>query len=518
MALKNRRRKLSPGKLNKLNKMQKQGFKWVKVSEMFEKTPEADFNCDYPGYSGLWCRLIMAVTSYAMTKNSVAVIHGPSNCAWAIRNFCQTDYSLYYGNPFLHMPVTGIDQNDVISGGADKLVSTLKQVDKDYNPEHICVFDTCSTALIGDDIETAISTAQKECKARIDYIPSAGFTAPSLGKSIEETALKYADIMEYQAETTENSVNILGQYKEQQDSSPMPGKKRCKNRRGKYSDDASELTRLVEGIGLNIYRILISGTYDYIKTAPQAKVNVISCPTWGFPLAKRMEEIFGTPYVNQSIPIGIEPTKKWVMELAKFTGREIEAEKFIHQELQELTPMFERAKTYVSGKVALIECGRNSQTAFARPMALARALEELGMHVRLFGLHPLELRAKAMDFEYFMKEGFDPLILDGNYAYQQPVNIAHIIEDLRLKQGEYVYFTQDVFPAAKGGVFDPANIPRVETGVHLRRVINAPGRGVGFRGARALYENIIEAVMFSERGSKSTLYGRVHGDFYESFS
>ena len=170
----------------------------------------------------------------------------------------------------------------------------------------------------------------------------------------------------------------------------------------------------------------------------------------------------------------------------------------------------------LKGKTALIECGRNSMTAFARPMALAKALEELGMKPRLFGLHPLELKAKAVDVEYFVNNGFDFMILDGNYPYQQPVNIGHIIEDLELEKGEYIYFTQDVFPAARGGVFDPANVPRVETGVHLRRIINAPGRGIGFRGAKALYESIIESVMFAQRDSKPTLYGRIHGDFYES--
>ncbi|HSA07568.1 MAG TPA: nitrogenase component 1 [Candidatus Gastranaerophilales bacterium] len=508
--------------MNTQTKLQKQGYKWARVSEMFEETPPCGSNCEiqkkYPGYEGLWCRLIMAVTSYAMTKNSVAVIHGPSNCAWAVRNFCQTNYALYYGNSFLQMPVTDINQHDVISGGIDKLINTLKEVDRDYKPEHICVFDSCSTALIGDDIETAIKTAQQSCNAKIDYISSAGFISPPLGKSIEETAAKYADMMEKPEEIIENTVNILGQYKEQQDSSHAGRQKRCKhkNRRGKYLDDASELSRLIEGIGLDIHRILISGAYDYIKTAPQAKVNIISCPTWGIPLAKRMEERFNTPYIEQCIPIGIEPTEKWIMELAKFTGKTKEAEFFIQKELQEIMPEFEKAKNMVNGKTALIECGRNSQTAFARPMALARALEELGMKIRLFGLHPLELKAKETDFNYFMQEGFDPLILNGNYAYQQPVNISHVVEDLELKQGEYVYFTQDVFPAARGGCFDPANIPRVETGVHLRRVVNAPGRGVGFKGAKALYKSVIEAVMFSERASKPTLYGRVHGDFYEN--
>ncbi len=506
-----------------ISKLAKSGYKWVKVSEMFEETPPVTASCKinkrFPGYEGLWCKLIMAVTSYAMTKNSVAVIHGPTNCAWAVRNFCSTNYSLYYGNPFLHMPVTNIDENCVIQGGSQALIKTLLEVDTDYSPEHICVFDTCSTALIADDIESAIRTAQKDCKAKIDYIPSAGFTSIPLGKSIEEITVKYADMMKPPSEVLKGTVNILGQYKEQQDSSPA---KKCSGKRdgsgmgrGKYPDDASELARIVEALGLKVNRILVSGNYDYIKSAPQAAVNVISCPTWGLPLAKKMKEKFNTPYLRHCIPIGINPTSKWIRELAEFAGKQQEAESLIQKELLDLQDIFEKTKNIVKGKSALIECGRNSQTAFARPMALARALEELGMKPYLFGIHPVELKSKEIDVEYFLSDKFDPMILSGNYPYQQPVDITEVIKDLGLTEGKYVYFTQDVFPMAKAGVLDPENIPRVETGVHLRRVINAPGRGVGFRGAKALYENIIEAVKFSSCNKKATLYGRVHGKFYE---
>lgn len=487
---------------------------------MFENTPPICANScikeRYPGYEGLWCKLIMAVTSYAMMKNTVAVIHGPANCGWAVRNFCQTNYCLYYGNEFLHMPTTDIDQNDVISGGINKLITVLKQVDIDYKPEYICVFDTCSTALIGDDIKSAINSIQNTCNAQISYVPSAGFTSPPLGKSISEVSAGYAEIMEKPSETLNNTVNILGQYKEQPADGHHKGGKTCKNR-GKYPDDTVELTRLIEEIGLNVHRILIAGTHEYIRTAPMAKVNVINCPTWGIPLAERMKEKFGMPYIRQCIPIGIKPTEKWVMELAKHTEKEKEANEFIKKELEQVMPLFDKTKRLVEGKTALIECGRNSMTAFARPMALAMALEELGMTARLFGLHPVELKAKEDDYRYFIDEGFNPLILDGSYPYQQPVNISLLTEDLGLKSGEYIYFTHDVFPMARGGAFDPSSTAKVETGVHLRRVINAPGRGIGFRGATALYENIIESVMFSGHTQNATLYGRIHGKFSELY-
>lgn len=485
-------------------------YKWVRVSKFFNEISEIKYNCNtknaFPGYTGLWCKLIMAVTSYAMTNNSVAVIHGPQNCVWAIRNFKSTNYSLYYGNPFLHMPCTNIDQNDVISGGTEKLINTLIKVDQDYKPESICVFDTCSMALIGDDIPTAINKAQELCSAKINYIPSAGMTAPYLGKAIEETSEKYTDMMEKPDKIIPDTVNILGQYKESF----------CKKRkRGKYKDDAYELTKYIKALNLNLHRVMICGNPEMIKTATQASINVISCPTWGVPLAKKMKKLFGTPYLKHSLPTGIEATSRWIRELAFFTNRQQEAEKLIQSEIDELLPLFEKTKSLVKGKAALIECGRNSQTAFARPMALARMLQELGMKPYLFGLHPLELKAKKVDIDYFLWDGFDPMILDSNYPYQQPANINEIIESLHLKDNQYIYFTEDVFPLAKAGSFDPSNTPRVESGVHLRRVIDSSGRGIGFSGAKSLYKNIIEALTASKRGSKPTLYGRVHGKFYE---
>lgn len=411
----------------KQSKLSKLGYKWVNVSDFFEKIPEIGTTStdkeQYCGYSGLWCKLIMSVTSFAMTNNAIAVIHGPSNCAWAVRNFTSTNYSLYYGNPFLHMPATDINENDVISGGYEKLLKTLIEVDRDYKPEQICVFNTCSTALIGDDVNLAVKEAQKVTNAKISFIASAGMTAPYLGKAIEECSINYVEMMEKPETIIPNTVNILGQYKESF----------CKKgKRGKYPDDASELTRLIEALGLKVHRIMVSGNIEMIKTAPQSSLNVISCPTWGIPMAQKMQEQFGTPYLRHSVPTGIESTCRWIRDLATFMDRRDEAETFISKEINEIMPVYENLKSAVKGKIALIECGRNTQTAFARPMALARMLQEVGMTPYLFGLHPLELKAKKMDVDYFMWDGFNPKILDGNYLYQQPININHIIEDLQL--------------------------------------------------------------------------------------
>ncbi|MEI7473931.1 MAG: nitrogenase component 1 [bacterium] len=487
-------------------------YNWVKVSEMYDETPNLNSNyaknCTHKGYEGLWCKLIKAVTSYGMTNDCVAVIHGPTNCAWAVRNFCSTNYSLYYGNSFLHMPTTALNNSSIVNGAEKELIDTLIEVDKTYKPQHIAVFDTCSTSLIGDNIQNCINEAQLKCAAKINFIEGAGFSSPPLGQSIQETAVKYGEIMEKPVHIIPKSVNILGQYKEGHCN-------KKKKKRGKYPDDAQELVRYIEALGLNIHRVLISGDYEYIKTAPEALVNVISCPTWGLPLAKTMKDMFDTPYLPHSVPTGIESTCRWIRDLAYFTDTVDEAEILINKELELLNLIFEKAKTLVNGKTALIECGRNSMTAFARPMALARFLQELGMKPYLFGLHPFELKAKGIDLDYFLWDGFNPMILSDPYHYQNPTNIANVIKDLELKEEDYVYFSQDVFPMAKSGEFDPSSNAKVEVSVHLRRVFNSPGRGVGFKGAEALCQNIIESVLMASRKTKPTLYGRVHGEFYD---
>jgi nitrogenase molybdenum-iron protein alpha/beta subunit len=496
------------------SKLQKMGYEWIRVSQMYDKTQPLNSNygknCNHKGYEGLWCKLIKAVTSYAMTNDTVAVIHGPTNCAWAVRNFCSTNYSLYYGNAFLHMPSTNLNNSSIVNGAEKELINTLIEVDKKYKPQHIAVFDTCSTSLIGDNIQNCINKAQQSCSAKINFIEGAGYTSPPLGQSIQETSEKYIEMMEAPEAIKPRTVNILGQYKESHC-------RKKKKKRGKYPDDAQELIRYIEALGLEIHRVLISGDHDYIKTAPKASVNVISCPTWGLPLAKKMNENFNTPYLQHSVPTGIESTCRWIRDLAYFTETINEAEALIEKELSDIMPVFEKTKNIVKGKTALIECGRNSMTAFARPLALARFLQELGMKPYLFGLHPFELKAKGIDLQYFLWDGFNPLILNGAYHYQQPVNITNVTEDLNLKEDEYIYFSQDVFPLAKSGEFDPSSNAKVETSVHLRRVFNSPGRGVGFRGAKSLCESILDSVLMSQRKSKPTLYGRVHGKFYDEW-
>lgn len=491
----------------------KADYSWVKLSELYNMTPEPETRQAsemFPGFEGLWCKLILSVTAFATTENSVALIYGPLNCNWAIRNFKTTDYALFYGNAFLHMPTVDIDQNIVIMGGLEKLIEGIIQVDKHYSPDIIGVFDSCIPALIGEDMITAVNKAQLQCKAILKYFPSAGLAAPWLGKSIDEISSEYVSLMQPSTKIPD-TVNILGQYKEKFCTKSQ--NKQCKFH--EYLDEATELTKYIEKLDLKLHRVLISGGPKYISTASQASVNMISCPTWGYPLALKMQEHYSIPYGKHAIPIGFNATKKWIMELARLTGREKLAQSFIDEQYNNLEPLINEVKSIVKGKVALIECGRNTQTSFARAMALGRMCLELGMKPYFFNAHPLEIKAKKRDVDYFLFDNFNPEILFGPYPYHKPVSILHVVNNLNLSEDDFIYFTEDVFPFAQAGEIDVSNVAKAETAVHLRRIKGATSRGMGFTGTESILKQILNAVNTAKRKSKPTLYSRIIGKFYE---
>jgi len=229
-------------------------------------------------------------------------------------------------------------------------------------------------------------------------------------------------------------------------------------------------------------------------------------------MAKAMQELFGTPYLKHNLLFGVEITRKWIMDLANFTGRQERAEKFIEEEYSKIEGVWERCKEAVRGKVFLGEGGRTTMLAGARVLALARMAMELGMEAYIFNFHPIEMKGRDDDIEYFLEDGVNPQCLVGEYAYQYPVKVWEVMKDLGLDRDQVIYFHNDVFPYAQAGIIDPSNSPRVESASHFRRTKDAPGRCMGYRGTAALANDIIEAIRIARRSTKPTLYGRIYGE------
>lgn len=496
-----------------MSSLKERGYEWKSLKEFYEETP--DVSCteilkdNFRGYSGLWCQTIAAPTiAGSMIHDVVSLGHGPLGCASSSRTFYVNHVNIDFGSPFAYFPSTAMGNSEVIFGGEEKLAEALRFIDKEYKPELIVVFSNCCPMLIRDDVEGVVENVQPELEAKVVHYEAGGFVGCTGGAAgaFRDLMVFYTKLMDPPKKVDKEAVNILGMYKETFCSQGP----RCAQR--KYPTDADELTRYIEALGLRLHRVIFSGDLDYHRTAPEAGVNTIACCTRGLTMSKAMQKLFGTPYLKHNLIFGVEITKKWVMDLANFAGRQEKAERFIREEYSQIEEIWEECKKAVRGKVFLGEGGRTTMLAGARVLALARMAIELGMEAYIFNFHPIEMKGRDDDIEYFLEDGINPQCLVGEYAYQYPIKVWEIMKDLGLDRDQVVYFHNDVFPYAQAGIIDPSNSPRVESASHFRRTKDAPGRCMGYRGTAALARDIIEAIKTAQRGTRPTLYGRIYGE------
>ena len=394
-----------------------------------------------------------------------------------------------------------MDENAVIMGGTDILADTLRRVDREYRPSLIIIVDTCASYMIHDDVEAVIAELTPEVKARMVYTPSPGFAGVQCGKAVEAMGPLVASLMDAPSEIYQQGVNVLGLYYDTR-FTEAEGRK--------HGGNTEAYVHLIEGIGLKVHRIMNAGDYDYLRTAPEARVNTIHTAMWGYPVAQAMEEQFGTPWLKRQLPMGLEGIRNWVMDLARFMNREEEAERFVKVEEEKLASLFEETKKWVEGKVLLVECSRNSQAKYGEMLAYARLGQELGMKPYVYCLHPVEFKSQKDDMiAVFEVEGLNPPVLIGPYPYHQPVNVEDVMADLGVDGDQCLYIYDDVFPYAKSGSFDPSNVARYTTSSQMKRVKGSSFLGVGYAGTAVTYRGMIEAFQAARRKSKPTFFGRV---------
>jgi len=85
----------------------------------------------------------------------VVLIHGPAGCGFmASRMLEEAD---------IRVVTSGMRDDDLIFGGSDSLIDTLKAVKETFDPKTVAVVGTCASMIIGEDMEAAISQADIGC-------------------------------------------------------------------------------------------------------------------------------------------------------------------------------------------------------------------------------------------------------------------------------------------------------------------------------------------------------------------
>ncbi|MBC7207144.1 MAG: nitrogenase iron-molybdenum cofactor biosynthesis protein NifE, partial [Methyloversatilis sp.] len=104
-----------------------------------------------PGAAAGGCAFDGAKVALQPIVDVAHLVHGPIACegnSWDNRNSSSSTSQLYRTGF-----TTDINELDVIYGGEKRLFKSVKEIIEKYDPPAVFVYQTCVTALIGDDIE-----------------------------------------------------------------------------------------------------------------------------------------------------------------------------------------------------------------------------------------------------------------------------------------------------------------------------------------------------------------------------
>ncbi|MCI1945702.1 nitrogenase component 1 [Clostridium luticellarii] len=454
-----------------------------KLSELYELAKKGKIETNLQGSHTRPCKFWTATKILSGIKNSIIITHGPSGCAYGVKQAYKLTNCRNSGQTYEPVISTNIGEKNVIYGGAKELWGAIKEVDKKYSPEVIFVATSCATGIIGDNVDSIIEKMESEVNARLMSIHCEGFS----GEYRSGFDLVFKQIVNLMDEPTEQSraemshmVNIVG------------GKMGAE--RTEVDTDVKELIRLIKGMGAEVNSVIAGNcTLSEIKRAPSVAVNCALCLDIGYAIGKSMEEKFGTPINSTILPYGIAATERWIRGAAKYLNMEKEAEDLIEKEYMFIKKEFEESKKYLKGKIGIVE-GHDA----VKSLSIAHMLKcDFEMRPIIFNFHPWSTEARRTSIDYLLETGIDPeiLITKGTLAFGKYESMRQTEDELLLFLGDMdikslVYFGSSLsFP----------NIPVID----LNAILNRPR--FGYRGALKVAKCINTALQYSFR-PRSFLY------------
>lgn len=145
-----------------------------KATELIKDAKAGNLKCkdrNFQQTSG--CVLNFYLTVRVATIRDAAIIfHGPVGCSSSSLGYRE----LFRGIPTelgrpekyeLNWITTNLQQKDVVYGASEKLKRAVLEAQKRYDPKAIFILTTCTSGVIGEDIEGAVAEIQPEVNATI---------------------------------------------------------------------------------------------------------------------------------------------------------------------------------------------------------------------------------------------------------------------------------------------------------------------------------------------------------------
>jgi nitrogenase molybdenum-cofactor synthesis protein NifE len=323
---------------------------------------EKKSSCDKPkpGATSGGCAFEGAQIALFPYADAVHLVHGPDTClgaSWETRATL-TSWEGENNTPLGYC--TNVTTQDIIFGGDKKLNDALNYIWEHKNPKAIFVYETCVTAMIGDNIDYICKEAQERFSIPVVAVHSPGFVGgKNLGSRLAGEAVLDALVGTREPESIHPyGINLIGDYN--------------------VTGDMWQYKPILERIGIKVVATLSGdGRIDQIQQAHSAKLNVIVCAKSLITLCRKMQERYNIPYVSVSF-YGKRDTSNAIRSIVNAFGDKTliqKAESIITEEEALLEKRLEPYRHLLAGKKAILNTGGN------KSWSIASALQDIGIEV-----------------------------------------------------------------------------------------------------------------------------------------
>lgn len=234
-----------------------------------------------PGAAAGGCAFDGAKIALQPITDVAHLVHGPIACegnSWDNRGAKSSGPMLYRTGL-----TTDINETDVVYGGEKRLYRAIKEIVDKYNPPAVFVYQTCVTAMIGDDIEAVCKAAAGKLGKPVIPINAPGFVgSKNLGNKLAgEALLDYVIGTQEPDDTTAFDINIIGEYN--------------------LAGELWQVKPLLDELGIRVLAC-ISGDarYHEVARSHRAKAAMMVCSKAMINIARKMEERYDIPFFEGS--------------------------------------------------------------------------------------------------------------------------------------------------------------------------------------------------------------------------
>jgi len=412
-------------------------------------------SCDKPkpGATSGGCAFEGAQIALFPYADAVHLVHSPATCIGASWETRATPTSWDGENNVVMGYTTDVTTNDVIFGGHKKLEESIEYIVEHKAPKAIFVYETCVTAMIGDDMDNIAARMQEKHGIPVVVVHSPGFVgSKNLGSRLGGEAVLHQLIGTREPEEIHPyGINLIGEYN--------------------VTGDMWQYTPILEKIGIKVVSTLAGdGRIENIQMAHTAKLNVIVCAKSLVTLTRKMQEKYNIPFISVSF-YGKRDTTNAIMSIVNAFGDEElikRAKEVIAQEEAKLEERLIPYRKVLNGKKAILNTGGN------KSWSIASALQDIGIEVvatsiRKATLEDIEIAKQYVDIlmkvpaneqgKLIDEHNVDILLAGGRSLYtaiKKKVAFVDVNQEKKVSYGAYgglENLAKDVVAAVRNPVF-----------------------------------------------------------------